>query len=235
MATISIVEYTPFSDHREFTVLFFGTPVKVTVTKTSSVVRSWLHTVFYRYRRFYHRSRLVVGLGVQWTPFSGPNSPADTLQLCVGQRCLIFHLCNADTVPRKLRRFLLDPQITFVGFWNSMDARKLRDSWHDLQVHSLLDLRKHVKTDFGESLAGASVEKIVKEFLGFDGVRLDREISMSYWNAYELTHKQVLQACVDAHVAFLIGKNIRAWEIDEDDTGTDVFLVDTYSDVFLGF
>ncbi|KAF5738776.1 hypothetical protein HS088_TW13G01677 [Tripterygium wilfordii] len=227
MATIPIVEYTPFSDHNEFTVYFFGTPVEVTVTATPAVVRRWLHTVRYRCSHFYHRGRLVVGLGVQWTPFSGRNSPADTLQLCIGRRCLIFQLCNADRVPLSLRRFLRDPDITFVGFWNSMDASKLRASRHDLKVRSLLDLRKHVETDFGESLAGASVEKIVKEFLGFDGVRLEREISMSRWNANELSREQVLQACVDAHAAFLIGKNIRAWEIDEDED------TDSYSS--LGF
>ncbi|KAJ9181781.1 hypothetical protein P3X46_005839 [Hevea brasiliensis] len=198
-------------DHRLFIVDFFGTAIDVTVTLSASVARKWLYTTLFLRRRY--KGRLVVGVGVQWTPWNGNDPPADTLQLCVGTRCLIFQLSLADTVPRILRRFLLNPSITFVGIWNGSDEKKLLMSVHELSIHRLLDLRKYVLTDDGESLDRASVERIVKECLGYEGVRLEKHISMSDWGDEDLSYGQILQACVDSYVAFEIGKKLHAWKL----------------------
>ncbi|KAJ7955260.1 Werner syndrome-like exonuclease-like protein [Quillaja saponaria] len=139
---------------------------------------------------------------------------ADTLQLSVGNRCLIYQLAHTDYVPKKLRQFLMNSNHTFVGFWNSSDARKLMHSDHELEMwRDPLDLRYYVETDDGDSLVRASTEEIVEECLGFEGVRLEREISMSDWDDEYLSDDQVLQACLDAHCAFLIGKNCNAWSL----------------------
>lgn len=190
---------------------FFGTPIDVTVTSSSSVVRKWIRTTLFLRRDYI--GRLVVGVGVQWTPWNGNEPPADTLQLCVGTRCLIFRLSLATTVPLILRRFLLDRDNTFVGIWNGSDEKKLQMSEHELRLHRLLDLRRYISTDYGGSLARASVERIVEECLGYEGVRLEKDISMSDWGNEDLSYEQILQACVDAYVAFEIGKNLRAWEL----------------------
>lgn len=64
----------------------------------------------------------------------------------------------------------------------------------------------------GESLHLSPIEIIVEKCLGLD-VKFDREISRSDWNNYNLSREQILQACVDAHVSFLLGKDLKAWEL----------------------
>ncbi|OWM88034.1 hypothetical protein CDL15_Pgr016607 [Punica granatum] len=81
-----------------------------------------------------------------------------------------------------LRRFLKDPTYTVVGFWNHSDARRLKECGFKLEMDRRpVDLRLHVETDDGESLCQASFERIVKERLGYSGVALEMEISMSDW------------------------------------------------------
>jgi len=62
-------------------------------------------------------------------------------------------------------------------------------------------------------MRGCSFEVIVEECLGYRGVRLDREISMSDWSAYELCDDQILQASIDAHVCFKLGVKYRLWKV----------------------
>ncbi|AEE75195.1 Polynucleotidyl transferase, ribonuclease H-like superfamily protein [Arabidopsis thaliana] len=75
-----------------------------------------------------------------------PHPPADTLQLCVGNQCLIIQLCHCDQVPTSLRSFLTDPNTTFVGVWNSQDAGKLARSKHQLEIGKLLDIRTEARS-----------------------------------------------------------------------------------------
>ncbi|CAL1375028.1 unnamed protein product [Linum trigynum] len=203
--------YTGSTKFRLYTVTFFGTPISVTVTSNPSAVSKWVRkTVFFHRRR---REPMVVGTGVQWTAFHGSSSPAQTLHLCVGTRCLIFQLYRADRVPLSLRKFLYHTGNTFVGLWNGSDQRKLYESEHVVGIHDLLDLRKYAEADDGRSLRGASAEDIVRETLGYEGVRLEKEISLSDWGRRDLGRDQVMQACVDAYVSFRIGRDLRAWEL----------------------
>lgn len=205
--TIDEIDAPP--SHCLFNVNLAGTNIVVTVTEKAAVVRRWISATKFFRRGF--RGRLVVGLGVQWTP-DGRDPPADTLQLCVGSRCLVYQLGNSLNVPLSLRRFLMDPGNTFVGFWNHSDRWKLQISEHRLQMlRDPLDMRKYAQTDDGESLETASIERIVEEHLGIPGVPFSREISMSDWGDVNLSHEQVLQVTLDAHYAFEIGKDIRAW------------------------
>ncbi|KAH7844795.1 hypothetical protein Vadar_031762 [Vaccinium darrowii] len=216
--TISITEeylIQPSQNHLRFTINFHGTPFTTTLTSSPKVVREWLQTTLYRFARFRHR--LVVGLGVQWRPPSsaGKDSPAATLQLCVGRRCLIFQLLHSPTVPNLLRRFLRNPNHTFVGMYNYSDAKKLFYSKHELEmVCNPLDLRLHAvsKYDGSRLPAMASREWIVRECLGFD-VDFEMWIGRSEWDDYELDDDQILYASVDAYCSFLIGKDLRAWEL----------------------
>lgn len=80
-----------------------------------------------------------------------------------------------------------------------------------MEIHGLLDLRRYVATEEGASLLRSPVETIVSECLGFDGVCLDNEISVSDWDDLYLSPAQVRQATVKAYVAFQIGKKERAW------------------------
>nr|KYP62516.1 hypothetical protein KK1_017053 [Cajanus cajan] len=78
-----------------------------------------------------------------------------------------------------------------------------------------LDLRLWAETvddDDDESLARASVEVIIEKCLDYE-VEQRSEISMSDWDRKYLSHDQVVYATVDAHCAFLIGRNSRLWKL----------------------
>ncbi|KAL1219402.1 hypothetical protein V5N11_007929 [Cardamine amara subsp. amara] len=105
-----------YNTHQDYSVDFFGEDLIVTVTRTPSVIRQWIHNVHF-FNRFTSHP-LVVGLGVMWTrpgyystdprseSYYAYGSPADTLQLCVGRRYLIIQLSHCDHVPDALHFFL---------------------------------------------------------------------------------------------------------------------------------
>ncbi|MED6220434.1 hypothetical protein PIB30_044756 [Stylosanthes scabra] len=200
---------------RTYSVFIDQGSIKINVTVTSSAfqVKKWISTTLFLHRHFLHTGRLVVGLGVQWTPcLNDPDPPADTLQLCVGCRCLIFQLTHANAAPRSLRDFLLDHRVTFAGFWNYSDRRKLEICRFNLGMRTEpVDLRHYVKTDDGWSLRQASVCRIVKECLGFE-IEKRREIGLSDWDEECLSHEQVEYASIDAHCAFLLARDFRVWD-----------------------
>ncbi|CAN6921237.1 unnamed protein product, partial [Brassica oleracea] len=216
-----------YNTHQEHTVDFFGSEFTVTVTRSSSVITRWINN------HYSSSHPLVVGVGVQWTPagyhpiylcdncyyaepslgsYYNADPEADTLQLCVGTRCLVIQLSHCDDVPDELRSFLTDPRTVYVGFWNGQDAGKLARSRHGLEIGELLDLRNYVQDSGGFGMSRCSFEEMVEECMGYQGVRLDRGISMSDWSAYELDHEQILQASVDAYVCFELGVWVRLWE-----------------------
>ncbi|OVA06880.1 3'-5' exonuclease domain [Macleaya cordata] len=199
-------------DCRIFTVNFFGTEIITTLTSNPSVIRRWIYEILFFHR--YRRHQLVVGLGVQWRPTGnfGSDDPAETLQLCVGTRCLIIQLSHSHSVPNILRRFLVDKQISFVGIRNYSDEKKLLRSRHQLSMSNTQNLGKIVASETGDRRhLGASMEILASYVLDLDGVKKDPSIGRSNWNAKYLTVEQVEYACVDAHVSFLIGKKFEAW------------------------
>ncbi|XP_010465011.1 PREDICTED: uncharacterized protein LOC104745460 [Camelina sativa] len=212
-----------YATQEKYSVDFFGDEFTVTVTPDPSVIGQWIHDVLSHNRFSFHP--LVVGVGVQWTPhgyYSDSDSssggyydpPADTLQLCVGNRCIIIQLSHCQHVPNVLRSFLADPNYTFVGVWNSQDARKLEWCRHQLEIGDLLDLRKYVEDSRGQrSLRRCSFKVIVEECLGYRGVKLNRRVSMSDWSEYDLCDRQVLQASIDAFVCFKLGVKYRLWQV----------------------
>ncbi|GMJ12306.1 hypothetical protein HRI_004899800 [Hibiscus trionum] len=204
---------------RTFTVTFFSTPITTTVTATPSVVRDWLHRVLRTHSC--RRHKLVVGLGVQWNPFSSDHPPpAATLQLCIGRQCLIFQLLYVDAVPLSLRRFLEDPRNTFVGVWNHSDRDKLYSSHHELSVSRLVDARDVAAARYGLSRQ-LSMENLAQHFLGAGGVKKPERIGASAWDAYWLSPEQVQYACVDAYVSFELGKSMEVWDWDEYEDGVE--------------
>lgn len=206
--------------HKEYSIDFFGEELIVTVTRTPSVIKRWIHEVHF-FNRFSSHP-LVVGLGVMWTlpgyytdprseSYYAYGSPADTLQLCVGRQCLIIQLSHCDHVPDALHNFLA--HYTHVGVWNSQDAKRLEQCRHQLKVGKLLDLRMFVKDSRGRSMKRSSFEEIVEECMGYRGVRLDPEVSISDWSVYNLCDDQILQVSIDVYACSELGVRYRLWEV----------------------
>jgi hypothetical protein len=192
---------------RIFRVLFFDRSIHVTVTSTPSEVRRWLKNAMHRFRIDVRRRRLVVGLGVQWTPSS---DSAATLQICIGNLCLVFQLHHAPRVPLYLRRFLSDSDHTFVGVWNYNDQDMLRRSKHRLRVPRLVDIRDVVEEKKGWSRQ-LSMETLSEDLLGFKDVTKPAWVRRSDWEAYWLEEEQVQYAAVDAYLSFRMGKALHVW------------------------
>ncbi|MCL7045487.1 hypothetical protein MKW94_017000 [Papaver nudicaule] len=190
---------------RIFNVTFFGKSILTTITSKPSEIKNWIYSSLYHNR--YHRYILVVELGVQCST-NASDDPAETLQICIGTRCLIIQLSHSPYVPKILRRFLGNVNITFVGIWNYSDNSNLLNSKHQLSVSKLINLSNYRTENHPSS---GSMENLVRDHLGFEGVRKDERIGRSNWNAKYLSCDQVEYPTVDAHASFEIGKKVRAW------------------------
>ncbi|KAJ0111291.1 hypothetical protein Patl1_02206 [Pistacia atlantica] len=86
----------------------------------------------------------MAGLDTEWclslTTKTDKHQKVAILQLCVGQRCLIFQLCHRDAMPRSLVNFLGNNKFTFVGKVVGTDAKKLFFEDCELNVAKVGDL-----------------------------------------------------------------------------------------------
>ncbi|KAK1682342.1 hypothetical protein QYE76_043190 [Lolium multiflorum] len=188
-------------DHDAYTVRVLDRRVAALATAHPGDARRWICKTRWLHYPLLCSARLVVGLGVQWTPVRGRGRagtpPPATLQLCVGHRCLVFHLAQVhpDAVPAALHRFLADPRVVFVGYGSAYDRRMLRDHY-GLHVQCGRDLRALT------GMGNASVDLMAQRFLGYHGITKPVSVAMSAWHAPRLSVEQVEYACVDAYLAF---------------------------------
>ncbi|ESQ47348.1 hypothetical protein EUTSA_v10028212mg [Eutrema salsugineum] len=199
MAPPSIRAIPRYYTHEIFFVDFFGDELIVTVTSTPSVIKRWIRDVVFIHRRSSSYHPLVVGVGVQWT-HAGHYSPRP----------------KNYWPPRQIHSsyaFLRNSESTFVGVWNHHDAKILKRCRHQLEIGQLLDVKRYVIDSECKSLRGRSFEKIVETCMGYQGVRLDRQISKSDWSVDNLCLGQILQASLDAFVCFKLGVSARLWEV----------------------
>ncbi|KAL6647220.1 hypothetical protein ACP70R_014657 [Stipagrostis hirtigluma subsp. patula] len=199
-----------YRTHDAYTVRVAGRNVLATVTAHPAAARRWVHTTWWRHaRRLRSGAGLTVGLGVQWTADldgESSSSPAATLQLCAGHRCLVLHLARARAVPDALRRLLADPRrVCFVGYDVRSDCRRLLRGEHALAVapgggcHEL-----RAVTGMGNE----SMERMAERLLGYPGIKKSGRVAMSDWDRRRLSEEQVEYACVDAVVACRLGERL---------------------------
>ncbi|TVU13147.1 hypothetical protein EJB05_40679, partial [Eragrostis curvula] len=192
-------------EHDAYTVRLADHSFAVLATARPSNVRRWVSTTRWLHGRRLHRGRLVAGLGVQWTPtfrtLDGKTPAPATLQLCVGHRCLVFHLAQAYAIPEALRRFLADQRVTFVGSGSAYDCRILWDHF-GLRVSRGRELRAMA------GMGNASMEDMADRFLGYPGVSKSWNVAVSAWDAPRLSMDQVEYAAVDAYLAFRLGVHL---------------------------
>ncbi|XP_026438066.1 uncharacterized protein LOC113336632 [Papaver somniferum] len=169
---------------------FFGTWIQTTLTSRPEIIHQWIHHYWQVYGMLFG-NRLIVGAGVQWRP---SNHRADTLQLCIGTRCLLIQLSHTPYIPDILRWFLVDVNIHFVGIRNRFDAERLRISDHELLISNLINIGDFID-------------------IGLPGLRGDPSVGRSNWSAEHLTIDQVQYAVVDAYVSFELGRTERIWEV----------------------
>nr|GMC60889.1 Werner Syndrome-like exonuclease [Ipomoea batatas] len=191
---------------RSVTVSFHGANLSVTVTKKAVEVDEWINNTIRNH--CHHLRDLIVGLDIEWHPNTSgdfkPPAPAATLQLCVGQRCLIFQLLHRDFIPDSLLNFLAYPFFTFVGVGVQDDAEKLfRD--HGLIVRKVVDLRHLAAWVYdSKEFSRMGLKRIALEVLG-QVMEKPLEVTLSDWDAKDLTYRQIEYGSIDAFASFQIG------------------------------
>ncbi|MQM10437.1 hypothetical protein Taro_043334 [Colocasia esculenta] len=184
--------------------------IMTTYTTAGAEVEAWLRDILRIHRR---RLRfLVVGLDAEWLPERrrGEHNPVALLQLCVGRRCLLFHIIHADYVPRELARFLGDSRFNFVGVRVDYDARKLAEDY-ELQVRNAVELGGLAAGELQrEELRRAGLSGLARVVMGVDQLEKSKRVTLSRWDAPWLSLQQVKYACVDAFVSFEVGRRLLA-------------------------
>lgn len=185
--------------------------IQTTVTSSPAVVDKWVSRTYDIHRRRLHLPGLVVGLDVEWRPYFPPTTrrnPVATLQLCIGRRCLIVQILHAQSVPASLARFLADPCFVYVGVGVQEDVDKL---FHDynLRVRRSVDLAAAAAATYQvEGYKHRGLKRLAKELLGQDMAK-PIHVTLSEWDAAELSPEQIEYACIDAYVSFELGLLLR--------------------------
>ncbi|OVA16745.1 3'-5' exonuclease domain [Macleaya cordata] len=208
MTTASIEDLNCSANtHQTYTVTFHEDQINTVVTQTASIVDDWVSNIHRDFNRILNN--LVVGFDIEWRPTFNRNqeNKAALLQLCVGHRCLIFQFLYADHIPRSLIEFLNNPNFTFVGVGIDEDVEKLLYD-HELGVANTLDLRHLAVQKLNKNeLSKAGLKGLTEAVLGLE-LKKPKKVTMSRWDVEYLTYDQIMYACLDAFVAFKMGKNL---------------------------
>ncbi|KAK1317730.1 hypothetical protein QJS10_CPA05g00176 [Acorus calamus] len=122
-----------------------------------------------------------MGLDCEWRPTFIPNTSnrCATMQLCVGNRCLIVQLFYIDAIPSSLKDFVRTP--------NDIEPLAMRyRNW------SFLGLARPGLEVFAREIVGLHMEK-------------PKHVTQSDWQARELSEAQIQYACIDAYASYKLG------------------------------
>ncbi|KAK7395162.1 hypothetical protein VNO78_15707 [Psophocarpus tetragonolobus] len=207
-AVISMVDHgLPYDTHNLYDITFDGHTIHTLLASDPSLVDSWISTTIGD-----NHGGLTVGLDIEWRPNTQRNmqNPVATLQLCTGQRCLIFQIIHSPSIPPSLFSFLANPNITFLGVGIQEDVEKLLEDYN-LQVANVCDLRTLAAGKLRDpDLNRAGLKSLGLRILGLQ-VAKPKWIIRSRWDNPWLTAEQVQYAAVDAFLSFKIGRRLTSY------------------------
>lgn len=185
----------------KYYVFSHGSTIETTVTNKADVADEWLHSV--------HTKNGVVGLDTEWMlPEFSPTMKVAILQLCVENKCLIFQLCHMkddEEVPHSLRKFLMGPNLTFVGVQIKNDMKKLKE--YGLECGNVVDVLDVAKREWPERFSRSGLKHLAKEIVGLE-MKKNKKVTMSDWRVRDLSFEQVEYACIDAYASYWIGHKL---------------------------
>ncbi|XP_057742266.1 3'-5' exonuclease-like [Arachis stenosperma] len=207
-AIISVVDHNlPYDDYNLYDVIFHTHTIHTLLTTSPSLVDTWLSDTLNHHSSSTTTTTVLVGLDIEWRPNSHRNSnnPVATLQLCIGNRCLVFQILHSPSVPQSLIDFLVNEGHTFLGVGVEEDVEKLLEDYN-LNVKNFVDLRNLAENVLGESeMKRAGLKSLAERVLGLE-IEKPKRISRSRWDNAWLTAEQVQYACIDAFVSFEVGR-----------------------------
>ncbi|MCD9646069.1 hypothetical protein HAX54_035593 [Datura stramonium] len=198
-------------NYKLYDVILDDTEIETSVTLDPSTVSSWIKKTEISNESRLHR--LIVGLDIEWRPnfnSAAERNPVATIQLCVGNSCLIYQIIHSPYIPRRLRNFLKNDDYRFVGVGISSDVDKL---WEDygLEVSNTVDLREWAAEELNKKkLLNAGLQDLGKKIVGIE-IEKPKKVTTSAWDQRWLSSKQICYACLDAYLSFEIGRLLSAW------------------------
>ncbi|KAK3023321.1 hypothetical protein RJ639_043508 [Escallonia herrerae] len=183
---------------------FMGKTIETTVTDKATVADEWVANI----GSIYRNKPTVVGLDVEWRPhpIRSMSNKSATLQLCVDDKCLILQLFYMDDIPHSLKRFLMDPNFTFVGIGVGDDITKLKNEY-GLECARSADIREEAKRQSPWKFSRPGLKDLAREVAGLY-MKKPKHVCMSNWEARVLNEDQVEYACIDAYASYKIGHKL---------------------------
>lgn len=187
-----------------YTVFFAGKAIETTVTDKASVTDQWVAQIL----AIHERKPTVVGLDIEWRPHdsSWMSNKSATLQLCIGDKCLIVQLFYIDCIPQSLKDFLMNPNFTFVGIKVGDDIEKLR-SEYGLTCRKSADIREKANIVWPGKFDRPGLKDLAREIVGLD-MKKPLHVTKSNWEARVLNEDQIEYACIDAYASYRVGKEV---------------------------
>jgi hypothetical protein len=119
-------------------VMVDGTMIRTMVTSSGGAVKRFLREIRKNQRH------LIVGIDTEWHVVNSNRRLSyhtAVLQLCVGHRCLVFHIMRADYVPfGALGAFFVCPDHCFTGVGVDGDVKRLYEDY-GFKVASAVELK----------------------------------------------------------------------------------------------
>ncbi|KAL8142727.1 hypothetical protein V2J09_015759 [Rumex salicifolius] len=180
-----------------------GEIIETILTATGSTITNWINEISSAYS---HINFIVVGLDIEWKPNRRryEENRAATLQLCVGNKCLIVQLIHVDSIPRSLGDFLSSTRHIFVGVGVESDLAKLEEDY-GLVCNSHRDVRRVALDTWQDGiLSRCPGLKELADVVAGISVDKPKRVTMSNWEKWILADDQIRYACIDAYASFCI-------------------------------
>ncbi|KAL9248238.1 hypothetical protein vseg_021582 [Gypsophila vaccaria] len=197
------ITYDPIDEKYQVTIA--GKTIQTTLTKSASKITEWVDNITNMYSGVSLLKPQVVGLDIEWRPHpvrSLSNTTA-TLQLCIDTHCLIVQLFYVDYIPNSLKNFLSSLEFTFVGVEVADDAEKLKKEY-GLECGSTDDVRVAAMRRWPWRFRRPGLKDLALDLLSLNMDKTKR-VTLSDWQAEELSMEQIQYACIDAYASYSLG------------------------------
>ncbi|EPS59715.1 hypothetical protein M569_15090, partial [Genlisea aurea] len=194
--------------HSSYVVHFGNAAIHTAFTSDSGDVTTWLDGIGDSAGAV---GRVIVGLDIEWRPHNSQYyNPAATLQICVGDNCLIFQLLHADRIPPSLIDFMSSRRNIFVGVGIESDLGMLQSDYNFGFGVNWKDLRTLAADKYGmEDLKRSGLKRLANMILNID-MEKPEDVTRSRWDDQYLSGDQIKYAAVDAYACFEIGRALIA-------------------------
>ncbi|XP_044179707.1 uncharacterized protein LOC122961180 [Acropora millepora] len=184
--------------------------VEVVYTTDPIEVEAWLRN------NVIDCSAQAIGLDIEWKPQfkrkkdGGVENKTAVLQLAIESSSLVFQLYNLGRPPNVLVSVLKDERILKVGSGILQDVTKLKKDT-GLKCIGLVDTQKLAKEVGMLESQKLGLKSLAKYLLGIE-LEKPKSVTMSNWENFPLTVKQIHYAALDAWIGLKIYQSMKTMQ-----------------------